>query len=386
MTARERTLQQLHPLGALASRPITVVAAIGVPIFATVMTALNREDITSAPIGIFALAALCVASAALYRASSPARAPFTQDAFLLVFSAGIVAMIANAASMFGSNQFVRDDWGPTSIGLLVIAIAPYRPAKEIATAGSLAAILAGVIAIVEMPYVVTPVPTIVIVVVQCTPILAMSLAGAAFSNTLVRGLERWRRRASTAVVAMRDSRNDWIARSVQQNHVTILNRDVVPFFAAIVRDGEITSAQSEHARVLSDTIRSVMVADADRSWLDGIVQQSAASAGLTDELANDVVTDEQHIAAHMATEQRTALRAAMVALFAHPSFDPGSLRLVLAQEDGRGVVRVVANVDCTRQKLRSELAPYFAIMRILFTDHEVHFLQPELRLRFSYDL
>jgi len=35
--------------------------------------------------------------------------------------------------------------------------------------------------------------------------------------------------------------------------------------------------------------------------------------------------------------------------------------------------------------MRSELAPYFAVIRILFGDARVAFTQPALQLRFSYE-
>jgi hypothetical protein len=298
---------------------------------------------------------------------------------------GFAALQLSIASMWTANQYVRDDWAATAIGVIVLALAPYRPPGYLAIAGIVSAVVVGITVIAEARFFVTNVPVAVFVVVQVAPVLAMSLAAAAFARSLVRGLERWQRHATTAVSALGESRNDWIARSVQQDHVTILNQDVVPFFAGLLATGTVTAEDAERAREVANAIRAAMVAEVDRSWLEGVVDQSAISAGLSSQLSPHVIDDRTRLAQRLATDQRTAIRALIVALFAHPDFVPSSLRIVLEPLGERSVLTLRASVECPENRMRSQLAPYFAVIRILFVDARVAFTQPALQLRFSYE-
>ena len=385
MSARERTLQHWHPLGTLASRPITIVAAVVLPVYAVVMTWFNRDDIIALPLAVASIFAIIGSSVTIVLCSSPLRAPFPQHGPLIALLFGMAALQLSVASMWMANQFVRDDWAATALGVILLALAPYRSPRYLVIAGSVSALFVAIVVVAEAKYFVTDVPIPVFVDVQVAPVLAMSLGAAAFSSSLVRGLERWQRHANSAVSALDESRNDWIARSVQQDHVTILNQDVVPFFAGLLSTGTVTAEDAVRAREVAESIRSVMVAEVDRTWLEGVVEQSATAVGLARRLSADVIDDRTRLAQRLATDQRTAIRALIVALFAHPDFVPSSLRIVIEPLAGRSVVTVRAAVDCSESRMRSELAPYFAVIRILFGDARVAFTQPALQLRFSYE-
>lgn len=385
MTDRERTLQQLHPLGTLATRPITLVAAASLPIYASVMTWLNGADIRSTPLAALALIAITASGVILVVGSRPLVAPFTRAQSTAAVGAALVALTLSVASTWTLNSFVRDDWAAPAIGLVLLALAPFRPASWIVLAGLLSAGFAGVLAAIQSPWFVTPVPPTVFVVTQTVPVVALALASAAFSRSLVRGLERWSEQATTAVSALGDSRVDWIARSVQQDRVTILGRAVIPYFASVVQSGEVTAESRERAREIADSIRSVMVADIDRSWLDGIVEQAAMGAGVAGRLSSTAVIDAAGLVTELDIDRRTALRALVVALFSHPDFSPSSLQIRVIPDGERVFITLNAAVDCSGGRLRTRLEPYFAVMRILFPDSVVAFDRPSLRLRFSYE-
>jgi len=383
--AHERTLQQLHPLGILASRPLTTVLASALPVYAAVMTWLARDDIASPLLAVVAIVAIAGSSISLFAWSSPQLAPFSRRGALVALLFAWAALALEAASGWMHNQFARDDWAAPAIGLVIIALAPFRPARELALFGAASAVYAGALASVQAPWFVTTVPVLVFVIVQSAPILAMSLGAAAFSRSLIRGLERWRAQATTAVTALGSTRTDWIARSVQQNRITTLNQNVVPFFAEVLQSGEVTPQVGQRAAAIANEFRSAMIAEVDRGWLDAVVAQAATSAGSADQLAADVVVDPARLAGSLVIDDRTAIRALIVALFAHPDFVPNSLRITVRPDGHRCRVSLVATVDCPENRMRSELAPYFAVMRIRFPDHTVAFTQPALRLRFSYE-
>lgn len=375
--SNSRAFQQLDPLGALTSQPITLAAAAGLPLFAATMTWFNRFDVDSWPLAVAALLAIAACGATLARFSNPLRAPFTLLKHSIVTGLAVVAYLLSAASMWDTNRYIRDDWGTIAIGVVLLSLSQYRPPKEIASTGLVLALFVGVVALAQAHSFVTGVAPIVYAVVAMAPVLALSLASAGFGRVLVESLDNWRHRAERAASLFTTENSDWVARSVQQDRVTILNQDVVPFFAEVLQRGEITAADRERALAISDAVRAIMVAEADRSWLDIIARQAAG--------ADAEVVDPDRLAPAMSTDQRTALRATIVALCGHPAFDPQGFRAEI-QRNG-AVCRAVLDLRMSAgdSGIRAEIAPYLAVMRIMFSDVKVELASTTLTLRFSYE-
>ncbi|ROS61735.1 hypothetical protein EDF38_0831 [Frigoribacterium sp. PhB160] len=378
MSGRERTPQQVDPLGALSARPVTVLAALAALVFAGVMTTTTRMEIASPGATAGAIVALVAAGVVLVLSASPYRAPFRRRSLvaLSVLSAG--AVVLSAVGTAGRDAFVRDDWPPVAVGVLLLALAPYRPGVEIALAGLGVALVVAVVVVVQSPSFVTPVPVTSFVVVAVTPVLALAFAGAAFSRTFTRLVEEWDARASVARSASAEELTESVARSVQQDRVTVLNRDVVPFFTSLVASGTVEEADVERARRIADSLRSTMVAEADRSWLEHLFAGDGAPV-------SGVVVDPDRLAPAMTGEHRTAVRALLVALGASDTVRADDVQVVLRERDGRvdGVLSVpVAGGEAS---VRHALAPWLAVLRVVFGDLQVDPSPPLLTLRFSYD-
>lgn len=382
MSARERTLQQRDPLAALVGRPTGHFAAVGIPVFAAAMTWANRESIVSPVLAAVSLALLVAAGIVLVVLSSPLRAPFTARSLVAVLSLSLLALCASALSMGHNDVALRDDWGAPSVGLFLLALAPYRPARDLVVAGVLSALLVGVVALVQAEYFVEALPPVAFVVVAATPVLAMSLAAASFSQVLVRGLDRWSARARMAFTAMSDEQGRTIARSVQQDSVTVLNRDVVPFLTALRDSGTVTGDTRERARMLADVVRAAMVADVDRSWLDGVLEGVVPQPATGGRMA---LSDPDSLADGMSADERTALRALIVALHGNASFEPAESGIRIAALGERSALELTAVAPGGEHALRSLLAPYLAVVRVMFADLQVEHESEALTLRFSYE-
>jgi hypothetical protein len=74
----------------------------------------------------------------------------------------------------------------------------------------------------------------------------------------------------------------------------------------------------------------------------------------------------------------------VVALHGQVGFDPRTLDIRIDECGSRCEVTLGVDLEASEFFVRSELDPYFAVMRILFSDLTVDFLHPSLRLRFSY--
>lgn len=378
MVARERTRQQLDPAGSIGTRVVTSVIAVGSFIFGVVMVALNLDEISTPVFTTLALVASAAASLTLVIGSDPERAPFSHRSFVLAASLGMVAIVLSAAGTWSTNALIRNDWSAVAMGVILIACGPYRPARELLAAGTISALLVGFITLVEYRWYATEAPVFAFIVLAITPLLAMCLAGAAYSRTIVRTIEGWQRRANAANASLMREVSGGIARSVQQDRVTILNRDVLPFFREILASGELDDDSRETAREISESIRSVMVSEADRSWLETVLEDIGADP------ADHRVLDPDHLASGMGQDQRTALRAFLVALLGSSEGASG-LRISVARHRSLSTLSLTATLGSSEYLYRLTLAPYLAVMRAVFRHLVVDFTRSTLTMEFSYE-
>jgi hypothetical protein len=377
-------VQQRDPLAAMVGRPTAYLAAISMTLYASFMTWINRDDISDPWLAVLAIVLVVVAAVVLCVSSSPLRAPLVSRTLVVVVSVTLLAHLASALSMWSSDSYIRDDWGPPAIGIFIVALAPYRPAKELATAGVLAAIFVAVVALVQSSAFVTPVPPGVFVVVAVTPVLALSIAAAAFVDVLVRSLERWRARSKRAFSLMSDESGAAIARSVQQDSVTILNQEVVPFFTDLLDGETVTEDTRRRAVEISDAVRALMVADVDRTWLDVVVEHASIVSG-TSPAVSTLVRDDRRLAEYMSADERTALRALIVAIHSHCASEPFTATVDISDGGARYEVVVHIGSGNPHGSLRADLAPYLAVLRVVFSDLQVEHESADLTLRFSYE-
>ena len=374
MTGRERTLQQRDPLAAVVGRPTSYLAAIGIPTYAAVMVWLNREDISDPGLAIASISLIAITGVAFAFASSPLRAPFTTGMLAAVTATGVAAYVLGQASMWHTNSFVRDDWGAASIALFLLASAPFRPGRQIAVAGVVASAIVAAVTVVESHAFVTAIPAHLFAIVATAPLLILSVGAATFASQLVRRLELWESKETMSVSTLDESRSEWIARSVQQDRVTLLNQTIVPFFAEVLAKESLTTADRERALELSESIRTIMVAEIDRTWLGALVAHSGDGR----------LDDPRGFADDMNPDQRTVVRAFLVALHAVEGASSESLAIAISEAGSRRSVTMSCDIHTTDYGVRTALDPYLAIMRILFIDLHVDYLQPTLALRFSY--
>lgn len=387
MSSPERTRQQLDPAGSIGVRFVAaavVAVAFG---YSATMTLLHADQVNNPLLAGLALAAIGGAGLVVIFATSPARAPFSRLSFSVFGILASAAIVLSALSTAGTNEYVRDDWGAIAFGMMLVALGPYRPVAAIAAAGALGAILVGFITVLEVPSFLTPAPPAAFILVAITPMLALCVGTAAYSGYLVRSLERWQRQASRATVTEVEQASENIARSVREDRVTILERDVLPFFGRLLDSGRVTAIDRDHARHLAESIRSVMVEEADRSWLEALVALVVADRGPGD---LEVVVDDPHRhASAMSTGQRTSLRTMLMALIeihdAEPSRRTPHIRILISATADSCVGSITAPLESYDYLRRLALAPYLAVLRAEFHSLETGFTSSTLTVRFGYE-
>jgi hypothetical protein len=385
VTTVERTRQQLDPAGSTGVAPVTIFLCIGAFLYAAFMTVRGQDEISNPVFAGLALALLATAGLMIISASGPNRAPLRERTHAAAHAIAMLGIICEAIGQAGSNAYIRDDWGPATLGILLVALGPYRPAREIAVGGLCSAISIGIITYLEVPSLVTPGPALAFIVAAVSPMLALCFSAALFSNGVVVSIERWQKKAQAASVSLSREFREGIVRSVRQDRVTILNRDVLPFFTGVLARDTITDADRDRARTIADSIRMVMVEEVDRSWLEALIELAGVRRTNRPGAARVVVSDPHRVASAMTVSQRIAIRAFLVAFTDIPGFTRDQLRIVLSDNGGRSRGVIIAQVPFTENITRSNFAPFFAVVRAVFTNMEVDFVQSELTLRFSYD-
>lgn len=385
MSGRARTIQQIDPLGALGARVYSVLAGVAVVLLALFATWSNPAEVRYPWVAALAILTLAAASLLVIvatdaRRTAVGRVPFVA-AISLAFGASVLASIAT----WGTGSSVEHEWGPVGIGILILTFVPYRTAHELAVAGILSSVFVGFVALLRYPPTESGIPTMLYVLAAATPVLALSFAASALVSVVITAVVRWQERALDDVRALASQLHDGIARSVQENRVTILNRDVVPFFEEVLNRADISQDDREHASQISDSIRSVMVAEVDRSWLDGVVEEVGSAILGSDAPGSESVLDPERIAAAMTTDQRTAIRALLVALFGNHEFEPDGFDVVLGREDDRCAVTIRASFRARDGVPDTGLAPYLAVLRVVFLDLRSEIADRILKLRFFYD-
>ena len=381
MSTREGTLQLLDPLGALAGRPLTVLAAVSATAIAVVLTLVHTGEQTVDPaLAVLAVAVSVLACLALVVLSKAERAPLRRRSAVVVVGIALVANLLAALASWGRNQLVSDDWGPIVLGILLLGISPYRPPVETRALTGVAAAVVAAITILESRFFVTELPILIFVAVAVVPVLALGLAGASFADSVLGRLERWRDRAERASRAHAENQEEGIVRSVQQGRVTILNQDVVPLFTELLDGGTLSGDHARRAQEVAESIRAVMVAETERSWLDDLL--APARGADRSAVWASPVKDPQHRAEGMAFDQRSAVRALVSALSGR--LLASDLAVELAP-DGRSThARLDCRTDLDAAALAASLAPYLAVLRAVFDDVVVESDPPALTLRFSY--
>ncbi|MGV8852900.1 MAG: hypothetical protein ACOH1M_10090 [Rhodoglobus sp.] len=374
------TVQGLDPLGTLDGRPVSVTAALGIVVIGATMTVLSWGAIAHPLLAVAALVLIMLASATLIVATNPLRAPFSGGMHALVIGLLVIAYALSSVSLVDGGSQVTNYWGPLITGIACMALAPYRPVTELVAVGVTASIFTGFIALVRYPVSNVDASSMIVVLAAMTPVLAMSLGGSTFAHSLAQTHLRWESRARRASRRQLERQHVGVARSVQQDRVTILNRDVVPLFVEIVQRGIVSPDDRVRAAQYSESIRKLMVTELNRSWLESVVSNSFGE--LDDGYR---VQDPHRLASAMTTSQQTALRAAILAVATGDELSRETVRLVIEKTAAGATIIVTATVGSSESSWRSSLAPYFAVLRVVFTGLRISYRSPSLIVRFTYD-
>ncbi|WP_105033689.1 hypothetical protein [Cryobacterium aureum] len=325
--------QRLDPIGGLAAWPLAPVVALIVVTYAIVATMSRMREIQITELAAASVAVLMITAAVLVWAARPDLAPFTRTRAVVIVALGLTAHVLAAASTWQFNSMIQDDFAPIGLGLLLLALAPFRPWKEILALGASSALVVGVTALAQSPFLGIQTPPVLFAIIAMTQVLAPALASAAYSRQVVNSIHRWQTDARRAIRARTEESRGALATEVVDHRVTNLGADVLPFLADVLERQELTPADIKRARSLAFQVRRVLVAEVDHTWLDDLIDRERLK--LTERGLNPlcVIADPERRATGFDSDQRAAVGALIVALCTLQGFDPTSL---VVQIDGSG--------------------------------------------------
>lgn len=382
MTCPGPSRHELDPAGARGTWRLTltiVAIAVGWAMVGSAVSLVEGSEpiLTAVALAVFAFAGALVVC--LSGASSSRRLSLDSRMHGVVGAIMVSAYAVSALARGSNDTFTTDPWGPLSIGVVMVAIAPYRPPREIVFHGGTTAIFVGFITYLHAESKESATPPQVLALVAMIGVLGLCFGSAMFSRRTIEALLRWQKRADVASEAIADELRATIAQSVYQDRVTILNRDVVPFFTEVLGRSELTDEDRVRAKSISSAIRGIMVADADRSWLTAVVERDARRGR-----SPNIVDDPQLLAASMDLRARTALRALIGALVDDPNVTEG-FSIALARDDDGCVGVLSARIRESEHAVRTHYAPFFAVMKIAFAEFSEDFHHYDQIVRFTYE-
>lgn len=377
----ELTLERLDPLSAAAARPVTTGAAL-LALALPVLTVATRSHEVTQPLWLAASYLVLVAAVTLLlrrsRVSRPLWMPPSTQWFQIML---MVVLVTSAASTAGANSFVRDDWAPLVVGILLVASTPYRPAREIQFWTIVHTLLCAALGVVQASASITDVPVFTLAVTGSFSVAVMGFAAAAYARSLNNSTQLWHERAwRSAAAAAREHRSS-VARSVQQRRISLLNQEVVPYLQRVVSTDGIGDDDREEARRIARSIRALLVRDVEKSWAQLMLDDLVGRHPRLNITA--VADDPDDLGRHAVLERRTLLRALAAVSLERLAASRLELRLRRTDEGGLAVHWAV---DTPRppQDARRELRAMLEVIRGLTLRSTVHEQKSRLVLEFEY--
>jgi len=383
MSAPDATQQRLDPIGGLAAWPLAPVTALIVVGYAIFSTITQADEVQIPFLTAAALVAVAAAAGVLVWASLPESAPFRRRSTMVIVGLALLGYLLEQSGMWGHNASVHNDFGQIALGLLLMALAPFRPWREIALVAFGAAVVVAVGAFAQAAFFGDSVFSVIYAILAAVQLLAPALAGAAYCRHVVKSIRVWQTDAQRSIRLTTEHSRAAMAESIVQQRRAGLEATVLPFLDAVLQRGTVTVDDIERAGILADEVRRDLVAETDHTWLDDLMsRESVGTAGASTAGKASIglpgVIDVERRAARFTDRQRAALGALLVLLVRDPRREPGSLTVALTgatTEERKGgephgdvtVVALEASVALGDRQLRALVHPFVAVLRVEFT-------------------
>ena len=343
--------QQIDPLSWF-TRPLVPLAFAALALVTGLGTVAATWQLTGRPWFDLAGIALVVAACVVVQVRTrPMRPSFGAREAVLPLALAVAGLVASTVAAAGSTALVQHSWAPIGVGLVVAALGPFSTVRQTVVQGAL--LTAVTVVCASWAYagggddrVWPPLSTAVI----AGGVVAVgTVATAVFSFAVVSTTLRVLGAARPESTALRDE----AAERVERRTLARLGNRVAPFLERVAAAGEVTDADRALAGQLARQLRSDLVLQANRTWLDSIALGGRIH-----------VVDPDGRANRMTAAQRTALRALLVGILEHPAATVGSLLVELrGDDDGSTAAALSLDFALPEGRRATMLAPYYLTLQ-----------------------
>lgn len=376
MSRMRLTQQEADPIGAITAAPLVWIGAIAALGTSIALTIVHLPEVGSPLAAVLAIALVAAAGLTAAISAAPGRAPFTTERLWLVVTLAVGAAIAEYISTIGANRILYDDFGPTTVGLLILAIAPFCTWVSLLLAGVLASVVMSLLVVGTASVIALEAPLSTLIAVNSAAVLAMSAAAAGYSYAIIDETLTWQREANRAALKRDAELRAGIARSVQQNRVSVLGREVLPFLAGVMTADRISVADADRARELAEALRRALKAGIESTWLDDLGANLQLSRGIV-----VIVDDPKGAAVDLGDDQRSALTALL--LWLGDADRSAEIHFAISAESERRRI-TLTSAHGSSPPSRRELDRFVAVARAVEMRAEVILTRENVRVELSH--
>lgn len=360
-TQRPSSLWSADPLSWLATRWLALGCAVAALIQAATQLTLLGGLGDRPFVQVIAVAVSSSSFLLVHLATRPHRGGFRESVAWSALAIALTGVGLSASGYLGVDFRIEFWWAPVSVSLLLIALMPFSTVGQLARLGLVAVAACGGLAAglaaggaLRWPFLVT----IYIVELQ---IIVATIGCIVFVHVVTRLFRTWNERPLAAGVEVEpEAPSPSGAELAARVDAAMAARLSAPlaFLHDVLDRGVVSPADQQRALALATELRADLVAQADVTWLDRVIAGHPVQ-----------VIDPERLAGRLSLPQRSALRAMLDALLAHP--DSGFIegRVELKSAD-RGTVAVALRIVTTLAEGRREtfLAPYYVTLQAAVSD------------------
>ncbi len=344
--------QQIDPLSWI-TRPWVALSFASLTLVYGLVATLVTWNGSPAP--WFDLAAAVVMTGAcvyVQIATRPLRPTFGPRRAAIPVLLGVAGLGLSTLANIGSEVGVHNWWAPVGLGLLIATCGPYSTLPQITSYGFVLAVATGFAAWAAFVGRDDPWTGLATILIACSSVVVATVATGVFSFGVAIRTQALLGRVGIPV-AEDDALREAAARRAELTTLARLGSRVAPFLASVADAGEVTAEDRALAGQLARRLRSDLVSQANRSWLDSLAVDGRI-----------YVVDPDNRADSMNAAQRAALRGLLLAVMDDPATDNGSLFIELrGQPDGSTAVAMSIDIDLPEGRRVMMIAPYYLALK-----------------------
>jgi len=287
----------------------------------------------------------------------PFRGRFGVGQSILAGGITVAGLAISTWANLESTVIIQYWWAPVGVALVIATTAPFSSAVRVFVFGLALTVLTAAAGLISFRASSQAWPPLSTALIGASTVLIGVVASSVFCFIVVSRTQALLVGAGTVAEASELAHADALNR-VERHTVARLGGRVAPFLESLADAGVVTDEDRALAGQLARRLRSDLVEQANRSWLDNVAERGRI-----------FVVDPEHRAEHMNAAQRSALRGLLVAALRTPGTDAGSLFIELrAQDDGSTAVALSLDIDLPEGRRAMLLAPYYLALQTTVSD------------------